>query len=417
MHSDELLHLMDLADAEHRAKYPDWSNRDNGRKRVLIHNGGELVGFYSPYKSGKYWRTGTIYVKPEHRGKGIGTKVINDFFSQKEHGLAYIEPTNLGSLGAFKKAGFKEAKRKIFWQEENEPTEYIQMVKEPNKYLDHIEKQSSLIAGAAGTHVAQNLATRAALSSKKVSKYLANSFAEGTKGVVNTSLKARAARLIAGATVPDLAVAHKTAHEFGKAMSPILKHSTKRQQVGLRMLSEGRISDIHKYGLHKDPVIQAAHGIASAKLGLKNGVDDLVKHAPKIEALFKDKSHPLASNILKNISRGHDAVGKHFKPGSLNSKAPLLGAAASVAADPAGGALNTVKTLATSNTFGKTRIGAKINSFLENQFVKKPVQAGVETSKLGNHISNLKHKAMGTLVNPVSAQLKRTSAALTDALK
>jgi hypothetical protein len=286
-----------------------------------------------------------------------------------------------------------------------------------NKYLDHIEKQSSLIAGAVGTHVAQNAATRAALSSKKISKYLANSFAEGTHGVVNTSLKARAARLISGATVPDIAVAHRTAHEFGKSMAPILGMANKRQQVGLRMLSEGRISDIHKYGLHKDPVIQAAHGIASAKLGLKNGVDDLVHHAPQIESLFRDKSHPLASNIMKNLSRGHTPVGKKFKPGNLNSKAPLLGAAASVAVEPAGGALNTVKTLATSNTFGKTRIGAKINAFLEKQFVTKPVQSGVQASKLDHHISNIKHKAMGMLVNPVSAQLKRTSAAFTDALK
>lgn len=287
----------------------------------------------------------------------------------------------------------------------------------PNKYLDHIEKQSSLIAGAVGTHVAQNVATRAALSSKKISKYLANSFAEGTKGVVNTSIKSRAARLLAGATVPDIAVAHRTAHEFGKSMAPILGMANKRQQVGLRMLSEGRISDIHKYGLHKDPIIQAAHGIASAKLGLKNGVDELMHHAPHIEKIFQDKSHPLASNILKNISRGHTPVGKNFKPGNLNSKTPLLGAAASIAAEPAGGALNTVKTLATSKTFGNTRIGAKINGFLENQFVKKPVQSGVDASKLGKHISNLKHKATGLLVNPVSAQLKRTSAAITDALK
>lgn len=286
-----------------------------------------------------------------------------------------------------------------------------------NKYLDQIEKQSSLIGGAIGTHVAQNMATRAALGSKKVGKYLANSFAEGTKGVVNTSIKARAARLLSGAALPDLAVAHKTAHEFGRSMAPILKGSTKRQQVGLRMLSQGRISDIHKYGLHKDPVIQAAHGMAAAKLGLKNGVDDLMSHAPKIEKMFQDKSHPLASNIMKNISKGHAAVGKNFKPGNLNSKAPLLGAAASIVAEPAGGALNTVKTLAASKTFTNTRIGGKIHSMLEKQFIKKPVQSGVQASKLGQHISNIKHKASGLLVNPVSAQLKRTSAAFTDALK
>lgn len=410
---------MDLADEEHRDEYPDWSNRtrDAKNKRVIIHHEGEAVGFYTPYKSGKHWRTGTIYIAPEHRGKGIGTKVITDFFSKKKYGKAYIEPTNLRSMGAFKNAGFKESHNKVVWHDEDKPTEYTIMKKEPNKYLDQIEKQSSLLLGAVATHMAQNLATKAAMGNKSIGKYFANSFAEGAKGVVNTSLKSRAARLLTGATVPDLALAHKKFHEMGGAMRPMLNSATKRQKVGLRMLSEGRVKDLQKYNLHKDPVIQHAHALANKALNLPTISKGLDSKTGAVEKIFSDKSHPLASNILKNVSRGKNPIGAQYKPGSMSSKISMAGSVASSIAEPAAGALNSVKTLVGSKSFGNTRIGAKINSMIEKQFIKKPVTSGIALSNNNGTISKLKHRASELIVNPVSAQLKRTSAALTDALK
>lgn len=80
-------------------------------QRVGIYFGDRVVGFYSPveeeYKSRMYWRTGNIYILPEYRGKGLATKTILDFFSDKHYGLAHIAKTNLSSLKAFIKAGFK----------------------------------------------------------------------------------------------------------------------------------------------------------------------------------------------------------------------------------------------------------------------------------------------------------------------
>lgn len=286
-----------------------------------------------------------------------------------------------------------------------------------NKYLEQIEKQSSLLLGGAITHLAQNAATKAALGSKHISKYLANSFAEGSKGVINTSIKSRAARLLSGAAVPDIAVAHKKFHELGGAMKPLLDSATKRQKVGLRMLSEGRVGDLHKYKMHQDPLIQKANDMASKTLKLPDMTNTSTAGGKAVEKIFNDKSHPLASNILKNISRGKNPTGSNFKPGSMSSKTPLLGAVGSAMVDPAGGALNAAKTLTSSKTFGNTKIGGKINSMLEKQFVKKPVQSGVALAKNNGIISNVKHKASEMFVNPVSAQLKRTSAALTDAFK
>ncbi len=283
-----------------------------------------------------------------------------------------------------------------------------------NKYL---EKSSSLILGGALTHLAQNAATKAAMGSKHVSKYLANSFAEGSKGVINTSIKSRAARLLSGATVPDIAVAHKKFHELGGAMKPFLDGATKRQKVGLRMLSQGRIGDLHKYKLHRDPIVQRANDMASKAFNLPNLTHSSTAGGKKVEKIFNDKSHPLASNILKNISKGKAPVGNKYKPGSMSSKTSMTGALASAAVDPAGGALNAIKTLTSSKTFDKTKLGGKINQMLEKHFVKKLIQAGHALSKKDGAINKIKHRASELLVNPVSAQLKRTSAALTDAFK
>lgn len=395
----------------------NWGNVGYGLKRVGIYHEGKLVGFYGPRKDRGYWRTGSIYILPNYRGLGLASKAVNDFFSKVEgKGLAYIEPHNISSMKAYEKAGFK--KHSVFTTTlDNSPVTFNLMIKEPNKYLEQIEKQASFILGGAVAHVAQNIATKAALGNKHISKYLANSFAEGSKGVVNTSIKARAARLLSGATVPDIAVAHKKFHELGGAMKPLLEGATKRQKVGLRMLSEGRVGDLHKYKLHQDPLIQKANDLASKSLKLPSLTHNSTAGGKAVEKIFKDKSHPLASNILKNISRGKNPVGKQYKPGTMSSKTPMLGAVGSALLEPAGGALNTVKTLTSSKTFGNTRLGAKINSVLEKQFIKKPVTSGLAVSKKHGVISNMKHRVSELFVNPVSAQLKRTSAAFSDALK
>lgn len=286
-----------------------------------------------------------------------------------------------------------------------------------NKYISQIEKKASLIAGAVGTHLAQNVATRAAMSSKGIGKYLANSFSQGAHGVVDTSLKAKAKRFITGAVVPDIAVAHKKAHEAGTAMKPLLDKATSRQKVGLRMLSQGRISDLKKYNLHKDEVVTQAHGMLSKHVKGIPSMDHILDNAKKVEKVFKDKSHPLVSNISANISRGAKPVGGQFKPGTMSAKSSIAGSLSSAIADPAGGALSTVKTLASSNTFNNTRYGNKLNKMMERQFVSKPIHSGVKDAKPENTFGKIKHKISGLFVNPVSAHLNRTSSAISSSIK
>lgn len=281
----------------------------------------------------------------------------------------------------------------------------------------NLTKKASLIVGAVGTHLAQNVATRAAMSSKGIGKYLANSFSQGAHGVVDTSLKAKAKRFITGAVVPDIAVAHKKAHEAGTAMKPFLDKATSRQKVGLRMLSEGRISDLKKYNLHKDQLVTQAHGMISKHIKGIPSMDHILDNAKKVEKVFKDKSHPLLSNISANISRGNKPVGGQFKPGTMSAKSSIAGSLSSAIADPAGGALSTVKTLASSNTFNNNKYGHKLNKMIEKQFVSKPIHSGVKSGKPETTFGKIKHKISGLFVNPVSAHLNRTSSAISSSVK
>lgn len=277
----------------------------------------------------------------------------------------------------------------------------------------YIEKAASLVGGALITHLAQNAGTAAALKNKHVAKYLANSFAQGAKGVMDKSLKSKAGRAVLGAGLPDIAVAHKTMHDLGHSMKGILEHASNKQKVGLRMLTEGRFSDLKKHGLHKDQLIQKAHEHLSKHLGLPK-LEHLVEKSDKIEHLWKDKSHPLLSNISKHISRGKVGEGKHIVPGKLTAKPVIGGALASFAVDPAAGTLNTAKSLMSSKKVTENKYGKKVVDMLHNQFIKHPIEAGI---KAKGKISELKNKAYKFGVNPLSANLKRTSSALTDALK
>lgn len=82
-------------------------------RRVGIYDKKHLVGFFHPRRQWDGWRAGATYVKPEMRGKGLASKAIKGFFENKK-GYAYIEPDNLLSMSAFKKAGFVESHNKKF---------------------------------------------------------------------------------------------------------------------------------------------------------------------------------------------------------------------------------------------------------------------------------------------------------------
>lgn len=79
-----------------------------GQQKSITLNG-EVIGFLTPRKERDgSWRTGAIYIVPDHRSKGYASRVITMFFSDKEKGYALIEEDNYSSQKAFSKAGFNQ---------------------------------------------------------------------------------------------------------------------------------------------------------------------------------------------------------------------------------------------------------------------------------------------------------------------
>ena len=102
----------------------------HGRTRTGIEVDNKLVGFLTPrLGSADIWRTGAIYISPEHRGKGYAKSAISKFFENKK-GLSMIEPHNLASQKAFESAGFKI--HHVF-KDHGDGTEYNVLYKEAAK--------------------------------------------------------------------------------------------------------------------------------------------------------------------------------------------------------------------------------------------------------------------------------------------
>lgn len=78
-----------------------------------IYHDGKPVGFFTPkLESDGRYRTGTIFIEPSQRGKGLATDVVKKYFEDGDKpGRAWIEPSNVASQTIFKRAGFYKSGR------------------------------------------------------------------------------------------------------------------------------------------------------------------------------------------------------------------------------------------------------------------------------------------------------------------
>ena len=80
---------------------------EEGRQRAGIYFNDALVGFMTPREEpNKGWRIGAIYINPDYRNKGIGSKAINKFFEERDASSVPIGTDNIASQKAFANAGF-----------------------------------------------------------------------------------------------------------------------------------------------------------------------------------------------------------------------------------------------------------------------------------------------------------------------
>jgi GNAT superfamily N-acetyltransferase len=84
---------------------------DSGAERVAFTHKGEVVGFMTPrLDPDGYHRVGAVYVKPEHRGKGIASRNIARYMQGKKSKV-WIDDDNVATARAHAKAGYQKGRR------------------------------------------------------------------------------------------------------------------------------------------------------------------------------------------------------------------------------------------------------------------------------------------------------------------
>jgi hypothetical protein len=275
------------------------------------------------------------------------------------------------------------------------------------------KKQASVVLSAAMGHLTQNALTNVALRNKRVAQHLADHFATGYAGKSATSIKSKIGGALTHAVAPDVSIAAKGANKLGKQLSRYEPFLDKKDKLALRMVSQGRFTDIEKYKLHDRPMVHRVLG----RLGKSHGVDltSVLKSdkAKDLEKVWKDKKHPLLSNIASNISKGKPIKGSSKK--TVHSTGALASSLGLAIAEPGAGALSAVKHLAASPTVRKAPIAGAITHHVEKLMVKNPVKKGWEQGK--DYKDGLGNKLFEHVVSPTSAHLQRTAAAVSGVVK
>jgi hypothetical protein len=270
-----------------------------------------------------------------------------------------------------------------------------------NRYLSKIamDPLSMLALHGAGAHVAQNIAMKAALKTKTLAKYVGQGFAQGTKGVIDTSWKAKAKQFALGATLPDINILRTEAHKLGRAMGPSLDKMSLRQKGALRSVLKGTAGPSAARALNSSPsAIQALTQVRN----LGGQSSNLLSKAKSI--LSRKTKLPLVDNVVRNLPKGKVVMSPTMKPGAPSARSGILGSLATSVVDPVTSGVNFAKSVSISSKFRNTRLGAKITEKFDDLIFKKPFKqglAGGKSSKVGNLASDL-------LINPIRTQVKET---------
>jgi RimJ/RimL family protein N-acetyltransferase len=66
------------------------------------------VGFFIPRRENGYWRSGTVYLDPKYRGRGIMCQILKPFFDSHMPAVAWIADANAASQSLYTRLGFTQ---------------------------------------------------------------------------------------------------------------------------------------------------------------------------------------------------------------------------------------------------------------------------------------------------------------------
>lgn len=279
-----------------------------------------------------------------------------------------------------------------------------------NKYLDHLEKRAmdplsmlaagKLVAHGLGAHVAQNVTLAGMMRTKSLAKHIAKGFHEGAHGVVDVSKAHKLKSALAGATLPEINNLYSAAHALGGKVKPHLDQMTTKEKVGLKWLAEGKVEKLKKHSLHNSPRLKAVR-------------DALAEH-PALSNLGKqvgESKSAILTNVVPTTAK-HRRIGTKLVDASsakVSATPGIVGSLGAAAIDPVTSSLNTFKGVLNSHKFRASKIGGKISHWIENKFVNKPFEKGVNGAK-----ETVLDRAKAVVASPVPLEAKRIGSSVSN---
>lgn len=297
-----------------------------------------------------------------------------------------------------------------------------------NKYLvkvaqlqsSGLQKESSLTA-AALAHLAQNLTTKAALQSRRAGKRIARAFQTGAQGGHDASLTRKLTSAVTSLASPEMEVMYREANKLGHTLSPYLPKMSSRAKVGLRQITEGRVDDYNRLRprMRLGPVEQAGMDTAmyAMEKHLKVPVKKIMEADPiaqkEIRQAFTSDTQPILKNYVGQLTRPAGRVRK-FKQGPMHEVTPLAHQTVALAADPIAGVLNAAKTAPLVKAVSENKYLKRPIKKVEDYFTTHQAELGAAKPGIDAFKHGVKNKLFEYVVNPMSANIKNTSATLTD---
>lgn len=247
-----------------------------------------------------------------------------------------------------------------------------------------MKKQSSVLAVAAGAHIAQNVLGSRLVKSVGFKQNTAKSFLSGATARVGRSgtLAETAKSMGYGVAAPEAVIAQNRAYESG-------------QKVYRKLRTNG--VDINK---------MSKRDLALARMELRGKHSTVDYHLKK-----KGVNNPLINTLRSQVSPGirqnitrentHSSHLKEVLNKPMGNKLPHSGKAvatanvAAAAVEPVAGAFNGAKYALESKAVAKTRFG----KWADKKFVSDPLKNAYEQGRKGIERNSLKDAAHKYLVN------------------
>lgn len=283
-------------------------------------------------------------------------------------------------------------------------------------------KKDAGLSLAAAAHMGQSMVTNRLTRNKDFARSIAN---HAGAGLLGREVPKKTGREMAkGLISPEAAILQRESHHLGSKLRDALEERgidaaklTKKELVELRKLTRGDFSKVLTDERMDSPIVRAVVQTIEESGSIPKGpltaiirIKDPEKRRAAIlelEEVWKDKTNPITSNIMTNITRPNKDILSFQKGHGRDSTLEMMAAnIPAAAADPITAFINAGKTYLASDSAAKVPAVAAAKKKVVEKIVSGPAQKSYERGLqgLGLPLGGVPNQLMTVAVNPVAGQ-------------